>query len=72
LYRNFSLPRSDLDMNSLLSQIARLIHSPIADNAPHECVAQNLMERAEAGAGRDPHEAEELRSAARAYLSVVR
>ena len=35
-------------------------------------VAHQLMERAEARAGRDPQQAQELRSAARAYLSVVR
>lgn len=35
-------------------------------------VAQQLMERAEARAGQNPHQARELRSAASAYLSVVR
>lgn len=35
-------------------------------------VAHQLLERAEAGAGRDPYRAQELRDAARAYLSVVR
>ena len=35
-------------------------------------VAQDLMERAEADAGRNPAEAAELRDAARAFLSVVR
>jgi hypothetical protein len=35
-------------------------------------VAHQLMEHAEARAGRDPRQAEELRSAARAFLSVVR
>jgi hypothetical protein len=35
-------------------------------------VARQLMERAQARAGRDPRQAQELRSAARAYLSVVR
>jgi hypothetical protein len=34
--------------------------------------AHHLMERAEARAGLDPRQAQELRSAARAYLSVVR
>ena len=35
-------------------------------------VAQDLMERAEADANRNPSEAAELRTAARAFLSVVR
>ncbi len=34
--------------------------------------ARRLMESAEARAGQDPNEAQELRDAARAYLSVVR
>lgn len=40
--------------------------------APVNGVAHNLMERAEARAGRNPQQAQELRSAACAYLSVVR
>lgn len=60
-------------MNSLLTHISRLIPSVQEANvAATEGVAQNLMERAEANAGRDPHEAEELRVAASAFLSVVR
>ncbi len=39
-----------------------------ADNG----VAHQLLERADSGAGRDPHRAQELRDAARAFLSVVR
>lgn len=35
-------------------------------------VAGQLMESADAMAGLDPHQAHELRLAARAYLSVVR
>ena len=35
-------------------------------------VAHHLLERADASAGRDPYRAQELRNAARAYLSVVR
>lgn len=58
-------------MYSLISQIARFL--PAATRvAPVNGVAHNLMERAEAGAGRDPQQAQELRSAAYAYLSVVR
>ena len=61
-------------MNSLITRIARLIpKSSIAvQSAAADGVAQNLMERAEAGAGRNPHQAQELRSAAQAYLSVIR
>ena len=40
--------------------------------APASEVAHQLMERADAGAGRDPRQAQELRGAARAFLSVVR
>lgn len=58
-------------MFRLLSRIARsLTVAPAV--APSNGVAHQLMERAEAGAGRDPHAAQELRSAASAYLSVVR
>jgi hypothetical protein len=58
-------------MYSLFSLIARFL--PLASSvAPVNGVAHNLMERAEAGAGRDPQQAQELRSAAYAYLSVVR
>lgn len=35
-------------------------------------VAQDLMQRSQARAGLDPHQARELRDAALAYLSVVR
>ncbi|MEO8388474.1 hypothetical protein [Polaromonas sp.] len=58
-------------MYSLLSQIARFLPS-IAGVAPVNGVAHNLMERAEARAGRNPLQAQELRTAAYAYLSVVR
>ena len=40
--------------------------------APVNGVAHQLLERAGARAGRDPHAALELRKAASAYLSVVR
>lgn len=40
--------------------------------APVNGVAHQLLERAGARAGRDPHDALELRKAASAYLSVVR
>lgn len=35
-------------------------------------VAQDLLQRSQARAGLDPHQARELRGAALAYLSVVR
>ena len=35
-------------------------------------IAHQLLESANSGAGRDSHRAQELRDAARAYLSVVR
>ena len=60
-------------MIELLKQIADFINNDSAPQAsPAPGVAQNLMERAEADAGRNPIEAAELRSAASAYLSVVR
>ena len=59
------------DMYTLLSQIARFLPSATRV-APIHGVAHSLMERAEAGAGRNPHQAQELRDAARAYLSVIR
>ena len=60
-------------MTELLKQITDFINAndtPQATPAPG--VAQDLMERAEADAGRNPIEAAELRDAARAFLSVVR
>jgi len=39
---------------------------------PASDVAHQLLERADAGAGRDPQQAQELRGAARAFLSVIR
>jgi hypothetical protein len=60
-------------MTDLLKQFANYITSESAPQAtPMPGVAQNLMERAEADAGRNPVQAAELRDAARAYLSVVR
>ena len=61
-------------MYSLLSQIRRLIPSfnSASNVTPLDGVAQSLLERAEADAGRNPHQAQELRDAASAYLSVIR
>lgn len=58
-------------MLRLLVHIARSF-TAVPPAAPLDDVARQLLERAEAGAGRDPHAAQELRSAASAYLSVVR
>ncbi len=58
-------------MYALFSQVTRYL--PFSKGfAPVNGVAHNLMERAEARAGRNPEQAQELRRAARVYLSVVR
>ncbi len=60
-------------MTELLKQFADYLTAEATPPAtPAPGVAQNLMERAEADAGRNPAEAEDLRGAARAFLSVVR
>jgi hypothetical protein len=59
-------------MFTLFAQIASLVSPVFTRNSRRDDVAHNLMERAEASAGLDPRQARELRSAARAYLSVVR
>ena len=60
-------------MTELLKQLADYITSESApQETPKPSVAQDLMERAGADAGRNPVEAAELRDAARAFLSVVR
>ena len=41
-------------------------------SAPSQGIAHDLLTSAESRAGLNPHQAAELRSAARAYLSVVR
>jgi hypothetical protein len=58
-------------MTELIKQIADYI-SPATAVQAAPGVAQDLMERAEQEAGRNPVEAAELRDAARAFLSVVR
>ena len=42
------------------------------NSAPSQGLSHELLSSAEARAGQNPHQAEELRRAARAYLSVVR
>jgi hypothetical protein len=60
-------------MTELLKQFVDYITTESAPQAtPAPGVAQDLMERAEADANRNPSEAENLRGAARAFLSVVR
>lgn len=60
-------------MTELLKQFADCITSESAPQAtPAPGVAQDLMERAEADVDRNPSEAEDLRAAARAFLSVIR
>ncbi len=58
-------------MYQLLNQVFRFLPR-LKRVAPVNGVAHNLLERAEARAGRNPHQAQELRRAAFAYLSVVR
>ena len=66
-------------MISLLQRARRAIisspqaaaHGLFAQHAG-DGVAQQLLERADASAGRDPCSAQELRDAAHAYLRVVR
>lgn len=57
-------------MYTLFAQIARLFTAPV--EAAQQDTPQRLLESAEARAGHDPRQARELRSAALAYLRVVR
>ncbi len=58
-------------MNTLLQRIARFL--PFFRTArTDDSVAHQLMESADACAGTNPHDAQELREAASAYLRVVR
>ena len=58
----------DPAMYALFAQLARFLPAAPAQNG----VARRLMESAEARAGTDPRQAQELRIAASAYLRVVR
>ena len=58
-------------MVRVLTYITRFLSSK-KGTPPAGNVAGQLMERAQARAGRHPHQAQELREAARTYLSVVR
>lgn len=57
-------------MFSLLAPLVRLLH-PQAVFAARDPL-QQLMERAGARAGHDPHQARELREAAAAWMRVIR
>lgn len=58
-------------MVRIFSAIARYL--PLSRSvSPASGVAHTLMEYAQASAGRNPRQAQELRRAASAYLSVVR
>jgi hypothetical protein len=57
-------------MLNLLAQLSQWAHAAPAVRGAS--IPNNLMERAEARAGLNPHQAQELRLAACAYLSVVR
>ena len=67
-------------MTNLIAQIAKLgqltlgnaQYHDFAEPGPNADWANSLLERAEARAGTDPHEAAELRDAAQQFLSVVR
>lgn len=58
-------------MVRILTNITRFL-SLNKGTSPAGSIAGQLMERAQVRAGRHPHQAQELREAARAYLSVVR
>ena len=68
------------DSKALTSRLARLF-APILQRLPPQTLpasplqrspAGHLLDSANARSGLDPHQARELRLAARAYLSVVR
>lgn len=61
-------------MDNILSKIAHFfsVDKSLAMDDGSGNVAHQLMERAHTGAGRDPRQAQELRDAASAYLSVIR
>jgi hypothetical protein len=58
-------------MYAFLAPLGRLF-SAVKPATSRNGVAQQLMDRAEARAGLDPQQAQELRDAAYAYLRVVR
>jgi hypothetical protein len=58
-------------MYALIAQMARIL-ALVTPRASQDGIARGLMESAEARAGTDPEQAQELRAAACAYLRVVR
>ena len=58
-------------MYALIVQLARALAAAIP-RAAQDGVARGLMESAEARAGTNPEQAQQLRAAACAYLRVVR
>jgi len=58
-------------MYILFSGLVRLM-APVKARRGHAVIPRRLLEKAEARAGSDPRQAAELRSAAVAYLRVVR
>jgi hypothetical protein len=58
-------------MYALIAQLARAL-APAAPREAQDGFARGLMESAEARAGTSPEQAQELRTAACAYLRVVR
>ena len=59
-------------MTRFFNSIARFFRPAAPQGQAVPGVARKLMERAGANLGRDPRQAQELRRAAFAYLSVVR
>ena len=59
-------------MTRFLASFARFFRASAPQSQAVPGVARKLMERAGDRAGRNPHQAQELRRAAFAYLSVVR
>ncbi|HSV53267.1 MAG TPA: hypothetical protein VLJ57_14205 [Burkholderiaceae bacterium] len=60
-----------MNLQSTLQRLVRAISTTGAPAATESGIANALMESSQAR-GLNPHQAEELRLAARAYLSVVR
>lgn len=69
----FRRPTATRKMYSLFAQLTQLFKGNHTATLPsQDGFAHHLMERAEASAGLNPRQARELRSAASAYLRVVR
>ena len=58
--------------NLFISRAFTLVNAAAYARQTDHSPAHLLLESADASAGRDPHRAQELRDAARAFLSVVR